>query len=57
MYGALWRILPGPLWVRGVMLAVLAVAVIAALFSWVFPWVDGLVNPQQSTLGLFEVRS
>ena len=56
MYGALWRILPGPAWLRLVILAMLAVAVVAALFTWVFPWVDGLVNPQQSTLGLGEVR-
>ena len=56
MYGALWRMLPGPAWLRLVILAMLAVAVVAALFTWVFPWVDGLVNPQQSTLGLGEVR-
>lgn len=54
MYAALWRVLPGPMWVRILALVVLALAVIAALFTWVFPWVDSIVNPQQATLGLME---
>ena len=37
MYGALWRILPGPLWVRIVTLVALAVLVLTALVLWVFP--------------------
>lgn len=37
MYGWLWRALPGPAWLRVVELAVLAVAVVAACFLWVFP--------------------
>ncbi len=52
MYGALWRILPGPAWLRVILLIILALAFVAALFTWVFPWVDVLVNPQESTLGM-----
>ena len=37
MYGLLWRSLPGPVWLRVVLLAVLVVAVVAVLFTWVFP--------------------
>lgn len=37
MYGALWRILPGPAWVRVLILLVLVAAVVAACFTWVFP--------------------
>lgn len=37
MYGALWRLLPGPVWVRAIIAVVLVVAVVAACFTWVFP--------------------
>ena len=37
MYAALWRVLPGPARLRAVLLVVLAAAVIAACFTWVFP--------------------
>ncbi|WBU37225.1 hypothetical protein [Homoserinibacter sp. YIM 151385] len=51
MYGALWRILPGPWWVRVLILLVLAAAAVAALILWVFPWVDQFVAPQEVTVG------
>ena len=37
MYGALWRHLPGPGWVRVLTLVALAVVVVAACFTWAFP--------------------
>ena len=40
MYAALWRVLPGPWWVR-----VLILIVLAACVFYVFPWVDTLVAP------------
>ena len=51
MYAALWRVLPGPVWLRILLIVLMALAVVAVLFTWVFPWVDGIVNPQQATLG------
>ncbi|MCB7135750.1 hypothetical protein [Cellulosimicrobium marinum] len=39
MYGALWRALPGPAWVRVLTLLVLAGAVVLACFEWLFPLV------------------
>jgi len=51
MYAALWRVLPGPVWLRIVALAVLACVVVFALMTWVFPLVDGIVNPQDVTVG------
>lgn len=51
MYAAIWRILPGPVWVRILVVLVLVVAVLAVLSSWVFPWVDSLVGEQQVTVG------
>ncbi|GAB3615595.1 hypothetical protein GCM10027416_01520 [Okibacterium endophyticum] len=43
MYGALWRALPGPFWVRLIIMLVLIAAVLVALFTWVFPLVETLV--------------
>lgn len=37
MYGALWRVLPGPAWVRVLLLLVLAAAVVLVCFEWLFP--------------------
>ena len=51
MYGALWRILPGPVWLRILILIALFVVVLWALVTWVFPWVDSLLAPQEGTVG------
>lgn len=51
MYAALWRILPGPWWVRVLILLVLAAAVLYGLFWYVFPWVGQFVTPQEVTVG------
>jgi hypothetical protein len=50
MYGALWRVLPGPVWLRIILMLLLVAAVIFALFTWVFPWVDGILNPINVTV-------
>lgn len=50
MYGALWRILPGPVWLRIILVLLLVVAAVFALFTWVFPWVDGILNPINVTV-------
>lgn len=50
MYAALWRVLPGPWWVRLLILLILAAAVLTALVLWVFPVVDQMVAPQDVTV-------
>ncbi|MEF3403042.1 hypothetical protein BJY17_002480 [Agromyces hippuratus] len=50
MYGALWRVLPGPVWLRIILMLLLVAAVVFALFTWVFPWVDGILNPINVTV-------
>lgn len=45
MYGALWRVLPGPWWLRVLILVVAAAALLAACVLWIFPWVQPLVSP------------
>ncbi len=51
MYAALWRVLPGPIWVRIILVLILVAAVLAALSTWVYPWIDGILNNQEATVG------
>jgi len=52
MYAALWRVLPGPWWVRLLIVLVLLAAVLFVLFEWVFPWIDGMLShDDQGTVG------
>ena len=44
MYALLWRVLPGPTAVKVMELIVLAVVVVAVLFTWVFPAVAPLMS-------------
>ncbi len=37
MYAMLWRLLPGPRWVRALLCLVLLAVVLAVCFTWVFP--------------------
>jgi len=50
MYAALWRILPGPVWVRIILVLILLAAVLFSLVEWVFPFVDQFVAPQDVTV-------
>jgi len=50
MYGALWRILPDPVWLKVIELLVLLLAVLAALFFWVYPWVASLIGVPDATV-------
>jgi hypothetical protein len=52
MYAALWRVLPGPWWVRVLILLVLVAAVLYGLLFYAFPWVSQFVNPQEVTVTL-----
>lgn len=51
MYAALFRLLPGPLWLRIVLAVLILLGIVAVLFTWVFPALapylpfnDGLVG-------------
>lgn len=50
MYAALWRILPGPVWVRILLLLVLLAALLLTLVTWVFPWVQALLDTPEVTI-------
>lgn len=52
MYASLWRILPGPIWVRIIIAIIVLVVVLYALVTWVFPWVDSLITgSEEGTVG------
>jgi hypothetical protein len=51
VYSALWRVLPGPWWLRVVVLLVLAAAILFALVTWVFPFVDSFIESPNVTVG------
>jgi hypothetical protein len=50
MYAALWHALPGPTWLRFLLVILLIAVVLAALVFWVFPWADHYVTPQEVTV-------
>jgi len=51
MYGWLWRHLPGPAPVRLLLAAVLAAAVLAACFLWVYPAIAPYMPFNETTVG------
>ncbi len=50
MYAFLWGLVPGPLWVRILVVLAVFVALVFVLFEWVFPWVAPLLPFQQQTV-------
>ncbi|MDO4240953.1 MAG: hypothetical protein Q4C71_00245 [Microbacteriaceae bacterium] len=51
MFSILWRFLPGPAWLRLiVLLAVLAGLVYAAIF-YIYPWVQTMMPAPESEVG------
>ncbi|MEJ6019200.1 hypothetical protein [Corynebacterium sp. H113] len=43
MYAALWRILPGPVWFRLIVVLALLVGIFFLLMKVVFPWVEPML--------------
>ena len=50
MYSALWRVLPGPIFVRLLLLLASLVVVLVMLVLFVFPWLNGFVNVNDVTV-------
>lgn len=51
MYAALWHVLPGPWWVRVLILLLLVAVVVWALFTYTFPWISQMITPQDGAVG------
>ncbi|MCD2498528.1 MULTISPECIES: hypothetical protein [Microbacterium] len=45
MYGALWRVLPGPWFVKLIIVLVVVAAILYGLFWYAFPWVSATFFP------------
>jgi hypothetical protein len=50
MYAALWRVLPGNVWIKLAILAVGVILVITALMMFVFPAVDAAISVREVTV-------
>ena len=50
MYAALWRILPGSLWIKIAILTAAAAVVITVLMMFVFPAVDTAITVREVTV-------
>jgi hypothetical protein len=50
MYAWIWRHLPGAVWLRALLCAVLAVLIVALLFLVVFPWLDDVLGINEVTI-------
>ncbi|MDR1428365.1 MAG: hypothetical protein LBJ08_11525 [Bifidobacteriaceae bacterium] len=50
MYGALWRILPGPRWFRAFALLCLALLAVWACFQYLFPWMSDVLPFNELTV-------
>lgn len=51
MYGLIWRILPGPAWLKFIWALILLAAVVLALFTWVYPWISDTFVGTDPNLG------
>ena len=40
MYGPLWRVLPGPAWLKAIVVLLVLVGLFFLLMEVVFPWVE-----------------
>lgn len=50
MYGAIWRMLPGPTWLKTIEALVLVLGIVAVLFLWVFPAIAPYLPFDQQTV-------
>ena len=51
MYAWIFRHLPGPIWLKVIESAILIGAVVAALFTWVYPGVQTYLELGESSVG------
>lgn len=51
MYGALWRMLPGPTWLKVLEALALIFGVVYLLFEYAYPWVMENTHLVDNTVG------
>jgi hypothetical protein len=57
MYGWLWRYTPGPWWAKVILFAAVAAAIVAILFTTLFPWLSPLLPFNYVTVGEDDAES
>ena len=50
MYGAFWRALPGPAFLKLIIVLILLAAIVFILFEYVFPWLEPYLPVNESTI-------
>lgn len=50
MYAFLWRLLPGPLWLRIILALIVIGVVLLALVMFLFPWLNTFLNAYDVTV-------
>ena len=50
MFSLIWRFLPGPAWLRLIVILGVAAAVIWALITWVYPFAAQLLMTEEATV-------
>lgn len=51
MYAALWHLMPGPLWLRFLLIIVFFGVILTLFVAFVFPWLNTFVNVNDVTVG------
>ena len=51
MYGLIWKILPGPKWLKAIWSLLLLAGVVYALFTWCYPWVAETYSRSNPNIG------
>jgi hypothetical protein len=51
VYSALWRVLPGPRWLKIIEVVALVILVLTVCVEWVFPWIAENFIQTESTVG------
>ena len=50
MYAFLWRLLPGPLWLRIILATILVGCVVLLMVMFLFPWLNTFLNAYEVTV-------
>ncbi len=51
IFPAVWSAIPGPRWLRAIIVVVALAAIVWALFEYVFPWVSVTFGIQDQSVG------
>ncbi len=50
MFSLIWRFLPGPAWLRVIVILGVAAVLVYALVTWVYPYAAGLLMSEEATV-------